>query len=277
MTSAETRARHLAEQFRGDHDLGEGPLKDLFETVHAALGVDVLSMEAGQAEHGLTMFDPDSGQYVIAVATRPHPMRQRSSIAHELCHVLRADPASGKDLIPGERSPQEVFADSFARHVLVPMGSLQRRFPPGGPAPGLSDLSDLVQEFEVSPALAALQLLKAGVIEQVTYEEWRTISTSTLATRFGWRSQYQSLVADSSQPRAPQSLMSRAVDGYRHGVLGLAEVASWYQQPADELAPDLGAPELADDAMGTGGGGLDFDPTTPLFEEPSEPGTGAGS
>jgi hypothetical protein len=57
--------------------------------------------------------------------------------------------------------------------------------------------------------------------------------------RFGWRSQYQSLAADSALPRAPQDLMSRAVEGPRRGVLGLTELAGWYGPEPRQLEENL--------------------------------------
>ena len=66
-------------------------IKDMFELAHVVARVDVISMDASEAEHGLSMTDPATGKVVIAVATTTQPMRQRSSIAHELGHVLAGD------------------------------------------------------------------------------------------------------------------------------------------------------------------------------------------
>lgn len=257
MTTNEQRAEALAEDVRRRHDLGDGPIKDLFEFVHATADVDVLSMDAPQAEHGLTMIDPATGRAVIAVATTPHPMRQRSSIAHELAHVLAGDLDQPEQLTPGERSPQEIRADAFARHLLLPLGAVAKRFAKVQAEPTLVQLSDLVQEFEVSPALAAIQLRTLGLIDADTCTRLSALSTAHLATRFGWLSQYRALAADSMQPRAPQRLMARAVEGYRRGVLGIAELALWYEQDATELEKQLGPQETPEDD--------DWDSDAPLF------------
>lgn len=123
--------------------------------MHATVGIDVLSVDATEAEHGLSMVDPTTGRTVIAVATTPHPMRQRSSIAHELGHVVAGDLDSDVSWMPGDRSPAEICADAFARHLLLPLAAARRHVPSGG-SPSLSDLSALVQEFELSPAIAAI-------------------------------------------------------------------------------------------------------------------------
>jgi Zn-dependent peptidase ImmA (M78 family) len=175
----------------------------MFEMVHAAKGIDVISMNAPDAEHGLSMSDPVTGRVVIVVATTSHPMRQRSSIAHELGHVIAGDLDRAEPLIPGERSPEEICADAFARHLLLPLDAVRRRVRSGS---GLSlpDVSDLVQEFEVSPQIAAIQLRTLHLIDADTSANWCARPTATLAVTFGWGSQYRSLAAASSVPRAPQ-------------------------------------------------------------------------
>jgi len=260
MTSNEQRARNLAADFRKQHGLGDGPIKDMFELVHAAAGVDVISMDASEAEHGLSMTDPATGRTVIAVATTPHPMRQRSSIAHELGHVLSGDLEGHHLPTPGQRSPQEIRADAFARHLLLPLDAIRRRFPTSEVEVFLSDLSDLVQEFEVSPHLAAIQLRTLSLIDQDTCSSWGLLSTTQLAISFGWLSQYRSLAADSAQPRAPQSLMTRAVEGYRRGVLGITELATWYGQDAADLEQQLGPQPLPQSVPDD-----DWDSDAPLF------------
>lgn len=242
MSVNEARARQLAESFRAEHDLGDGPIKDMFELVHVAVGIDVLSLDADDAEHGLSMLDPVTGTVVIAVATTAHPMRQRSSIAHELGHVLAGDLQRDVALRPGARSPSEICADAFARHLILPIDAVRRRV--GKPeVPSLAHLSELVQEFEISPHMAAIQMRTAGVIGRARCTEWSSVSTSRLAASYGWLNQYRSLVEDSRRPRAPQALMSRAVEGYRRGAIDVRELATWYGQDPRELASQLGAPE----------------------------------
>ncbi len=191
------------------------------------------------------MRDPVTGRVVIAVATTPHPMRHRSSIAHEIGHVVAGDLDRDVPLVPGERSHEEKRADAFARHLLLPLEAIRRRFP-AAKRPSLTDLSDLVQEFEVSPMIASIQLRTLDLIDAGTCRSWGARSASNLAITFGWGSQYHVLAADSSTPRAPQSLMARAVVGYQRGVLGLNELAGWYGRRRAELEEELGVPEPAD-------------------------------
>jgi Zn-dependent peptidase ImmA (M78 family) len=236
--------------------------------VHAATRIDVLSIDVPEAEHGLSMIDPSTGLTVIAVATTQHPMRQRSSIAHELGHVIAGDLDTETPLVPGDRSSAEICADAFARHLLLPLEAVHRRLPASASA-SLNDLSALVQEFEVSPALAAIQLRTTGRIDAETCVEWSKHSAAHLATTFGWLSQYRSLAADSAIPRAPQSLMTRAVDGYQRGVLGIAELASWYGQEPEVLEEELGLPQQAKESDEWVD---EWDEDAPLFPGPASEG-----
>jgi Zn-dependent peptidase ImmA (M78 family) len=260
MTSNEQRAQMLAENFREQYSLGDVPIKDMFELVHVTAGVDVISLQADEAEHGLSMADPATGSAVIAVATTTHPMRQRSSIAHELGHLLGGDLERPESRNPGGRGPEEIRADAFARHLLLPLDGVRRRFTEPAEI-SLADLSDLVQEFEVSPHLAAIQLRTTKLIGRATCDAWGALSARNLATKYGWLSQYRSLAADSTQPRAPQGLMIKAVEGYRKGVLGITELASWYGQEASELEQALGPQQVLDPEQD------EWDTDAPLFPD----------
>lgn len=263
MGSNEQEARARAAAFRNDHSLGTLPIKDVFEMAHAATGVDVFSIEAGEEEHGLSMLDTDTGRQVIVVATTPHPTRQRTCVAHELGHLLRGDLDNPAPSPPGERSPAEICADAFARHLLLPLQAVHAKLRDTDGA-SLAELSDLVQEYEVSPAIAAIQLREAKRIDETTCDEWKRLSTRQLAVQFGWLNQYDALAEAARTPRAPQALMKRAVAGYQHGVLGITELSAWYGQSEENLRAELGTPPpapVADD---------DWDLDTPLFPHSDE-------
>ena len=48
---------------------------------------------------------------------------------------------------------------------------------------------------------------------------------------FGWRPDYQALVEQSSKPRGPQSLMTRAIEGYRQGSVASSTIAKLSGDP----------------------------------------------
>jgi Zn-dependent peptidase ImmA (M78 family) len=212
----EHQGKEAAAAFRDKHRLGAQPLGDLVALIEQTTGHDVAVLDAGPDEHGLTMRDPVRRVTFIGVARTRNPMRQRSTLAHELAHAHFGDWNDGKDLCA--RSPEEIRADAFARHLLVPgeglEGFLGRRRPLSE-----ADLSAVVQRFLVSPAIAAIALQDCGYIDAPTKKQWMALSTRGLATRFGWIDQYQSLQDDSDRTRSPQRLLTRAVRGYREGVV----------------------------------------------------------
>lgn len=251
----------MAHDLRSRLRLGDGPIKDLFELAYLAADVDVLSMDAPDEEHGLTVTDTKTGRTVVAVAITPHAMRQRSSIAHELGHILAGDLDREGVLPTGQRNCEEQRADAFARHLLLPSAWVETKFASGQKVT-LHDLSEIVQEFGLSPAMASIQLQKTGVIDCGVCDEWMRQSSGMLAARFGWLSQYHDMCTASHQPRAPQRLMARAAAGYKAGIISSVELSRWYGQPAEELEELLGPPELVaetddgddDDFWGDGGG-----------------------
>lgn len=96
----------------------------------------------------------------------------------------------------------------------------------------------------------------ARYIDPGTCTAWSRLGAGTLSVKYGWRGRYAALAMAAGQPRAPQGLVTRAVRGYRQGVLGINELASWYAQRAADLQVELGStvtesgPEVDDDFWG---------------------------
>lgn len=220
----ESEGRDAASVFRTKHRLGVQPLGDLVALIEKTTGHDVSVLDAiDPDEHGLAMRDPVREVAYIGVARTRNPMRQRSTLAHELAHVLFADWKNGED--PGAQKRQEQRADAFARHLLVPSEGLKEFL--GGLSPlSEAELSVVVQWFLVSPAIAAIALHDCGYIDASAKQKWMTLSTPRLATRFGWIDQYESLQQDSDRTRSPQRLLARAIAGYEEGVVTAQTVAT---------------------------------------------------
>jgi Zn-dependent peptidase ImmA (M78 family) len=225
MVTAETEGGASAARFRQDHHLGMQPLGDLLEIIEQATGIDVAVLDVGPDEHGLAMRDPARGTVFIGVARTRNPMRQRSTLAHELGHVLFGDWEDSDASDWSDRRPAEIRADAFARHLLVPVEGL-REFIGARSSVGLSTLSAVVQRFLVSPQIAGIALRQAEYIDDATKQEWMTLSAPQLAARFGWTDQYQLLRASSDRRRAPQRLLARAITGYVEGVLSAQAIAT---------------------------------------------------
>lgn len=235
--TAEQDGRAGAEEFRRLHRLGAQPLGDLVTIVEQEAEVDVAVLEAGPDEHGLTMRDPQRGVTFIAVARTRHPMRQRSSLAHELAHVVFGDWTSAPVT---ERSAEEIRADAFARHLLIPSAGLRDVLgPPSGGALDHRVLSDVVVRFLVSPAMAAIALHQGGYISASVKKDWMALSTHGVASRFGWSDHYAAMQDESERTRAPRRLLARATRGYAEGVVSLETLASLRQLPAHDVLREL--------------------------------------
>lgn len=228
--SAERQAAQAAEEFRRRHRLGVQPLGDLVALIEQTTGFDVAVVDAAPDEHGLSMRDPVRAAVVIGVARTRHPMRQRSTLAHELAHVVFDDWYTELTA----RSHAEIRADAFARHLLLPVEGLVDLL---GDRESVdrADLSDVVQRFLVSPAIAAIAMRQAGYIDGARSQEWQGLFTRSLATRFGWQDYYAALCDESDQIRAPQGLVSRAITGYVEGVVGAQTIATLRGIPVEQL------------------------------------------
>lgn len=236
--NAEVEGCAAAEQFRREHRLGVQPLGDLVAVIEQATGIDVAVLDAGPDEHGLTMRDPQRGTVFIGVARTGNPMRQRSTLAHELGHVQFEDWVPSDAGRWSDRAPTEKRADAFARHLLVPADGLREFLADRVPVVQ-STLSAVVQRFLVSPAIAAIALNQAGYIDTVTKTDWMSLSTRQLAVRFGWIDQYRALQTDSDRRRAPQRLLARAIRGYAEGMVSPQTIGTLRGIPIEEADAEL--------------------------------------
>jgi Zn-dependent peptidase ImmA (M78 family) len=234
----EAAGRAAAEQFRNDHHLGDQPLGDLVALIEQTTGIDVAVLDVtNPGEHGMTMRDPDRGAVFIAIASTGNPMRQRSSLAHELAHVVFADWADSHDEQWDARSPGEIRADVFARHLLVPQGGLKLFVK--GLTPSEATLSAVVQHFIASPSIVSIAMRQARFISEAQKLAWVQLTAPRLAARFGWSDQYRGLQIESNQRRAPQRLYARAIAGYEENVVSLQALATLRRCPANEVAAEL--------------------------------------
>lgn len=234
--AVEQQAASAAEEFRKAHGLGVQPLGDLVTLIEQTTGHEVAVLDADPDEHGMTMYDPARDRAFIGVARTPHPMRHRSTLAHELAHLVFQDQSEQLTVRPSA----EIRADAFARHLLVPAEGV-RTLLRGVHAVDESALSRVVQRYLVSPAIAAIAMRDAGFIDAKTTSRWRSVHTRYLATRFGWSDFYAALQDETNRVRAPQKLVSRAVAGYEAGVISVEAMATLRGVSVDTARADLAA------------------------------------
>ncbi|WP_112249019.1 ImmA/IrrE family metallo-endopeptidase [Kribbella monticola] len=249
--NAEDQGRSRAEAFRKEHRLGHVPLPDLVSLIELTQDIDVAVLAAEPDEHGMTVRDPIRDVVMVAVATTCNPVRQRSTLAHELGHVLFADFAAAKAGGWSDRKPEEIRADAFARHLLVPIPGIEAVLAErtsnkaigdskrGTKQISLPELSMIVQRFKASPSLVAIQLYNGGWIGATQKKDWMTLSTPTLASRFGWSDLYHGWQQESETRRAPQRLLSRAIQGYVANVVSLAAVARLRDLPVEQVQAEF--------------------------------------
>jgi Zn-dependent peptidase ImmA (M78 family) len=236
----EDDARKAAETFREENGLGVAPIADIVALIEQTQGVDVTVLGVDDSsEHGLTMVDPVRGATIVAVASSNNPMRWRSTLAHELGHLIFRDHNTGKPGALSAGSVTERRAQSFARHLLIPSAGVQHFLDRLNKPLDLEAFSDIVQRFQVSPAVAAIQLRDLGAIDPRRHTDWSGLYTPMLAARFGWADQYIGLQAESRQRRAPQRLLARVIEGYVAGLVSLETVASVRGVAPQDLANEF--------------------------------------
>lgn len=241
--SAEVAGRDQAERYRAKHGLGVQPLGDLVALIEQIEKCDVAVLGVDSPEsHGLSMRNPMTGKVKIAVACTPHPMRQRSTLAHELAHIVFDDHLDPNTEGWGEGGFVESRADSFARHLLAPLDGFAAVL--GSPGDRVVDenlTSALVQRYVVSPQIVVIQLAESGYMTQAQKHAWPTTSAPKLAARFGWMDQYQALSVESDTARSPQRLVARATDAYLRNALSLNAVARLRGVAPEAVRAEFGA------------------------------------
>lgn len=221
--SPKAQGIYLAERFRENHQLASGPVERI-EQLTELVVADLLVTELPEGVEALTVQDPTTRNLIIGISTSDVPFRQNFSLAHEIGHVCAGDLdiMSRRNLchdIDGEKR-----ADSFAAHVLCPLDSLEAQLEGRDPN-SLEALSHLVQKYKVSPIVAVNQLRRAKLIAPERTSELRKWTAPKLASRFGWRDEYDLEVARSSMARPAPRLAADATQAFLEGRVSAEAVA----------------------------------------------------
>ncbi|MGW4364748.1 ImmA/IrrE family metallo-endopeptidase [Nocardia takedensis] len=241
-TSVEQVGRERAEDFRRTHNLGQQPLGDLITLIEQTIGADVAVVDAPADEHGMSMRHRDRGTVFIVVARTDRPMRQRSTLAHELGHVDAGDWRD--DIGVAADRTSEGRADTFARHLLLPLEGATEAIDSAVDRDPPALLSRVVQRYLVSPQIAAIALEQLRVIDHETKERFMRLTTPRLAARYGWSDRYHALQAESRQLRAPRRLLTKAVTGYVENLVTIQQLAALRGIPVAELEAEYRAADI---------------------------------
>jgi Zn-dependent peptidase ImmA (M78 family)/DNA-binding XRE family transcriptional regulator len=245
----EQAAAFLAEDERHRLRLGDGPLPHLREVLENEVGLRVFALRLPNDVAGLFAFDPELGA-VVAINTAQSFERQRMSLAHEFAHFLvaRSRPEVTVLLSEYKRVPAgERFADTFARHFLLPERGVRRRFEaakasgPGEVTPALIILQ--ADYWRVSTQAMCLRLEDLGLIRGGAWEK--------LSAR-GFRPDQGRQLLGLGIPAADTELLPRryrwlAVDLYRREQLSEGQLARFLR--VDRLEARRIAQQLDQDRM----------------------------
>lgn len=225
--------KEAAEAFRGRHDLGHAPIKDVAQVIEEYHRAWIMQMELPEGLDARTTHNPARGHTLVCVGTIGSPERQRFTLAHELAHLEAGTLSTEIHNSPDANDrPEERWANEFARHFLLPIEGL-RGFLKDVDADvdwsGPKVLSDIVRAYGVSPVVAQMQLRGTGLVpDDVLRDLTRTRTPWTapvLARRFGWAAEREQAVLAAKAPRRPTALVEAATSGYLAGTRSLEELA----------------------------------------------------
>jgi Zn-dependent peptidase ImmA (M78 family)/transcriptional regulator with XRE-family HTH domain len=237
--TAQERGKAAAEQVRNALNIGNAPIADLVESVEHLTGVDVGVMSLPPGVSGICATDPERATSVVLVNSNDVSERQRFTLAHELGHLLFGDDTH-VDEVDGDRTPQEILCDEFARHLLIPQDGVRAWLmgvtvgAVGEPCVDERVMALLARHFGVSPEVARIQLDRMGLLPA----ELQVVglpSGRRWAYRYGWGAQFDSDQAATGQSRAPRRILDRAIGAYREGKLGIGVLAKLQDIPVPQI------------------------------------------
>nr|WP_280791011.1 ImmA/IrrE family metallo-endopeptidase [Blastococcus sp. TF02A_35] len=236
--SASARGAQLADALREVLGLGAAPipeLSELAELVEEVTGVDVATRPL-PAVSGMCLVDEARLTRLLVVNSDEPAERQRFTVAHELGHLLFGDGAhiDGLDAGTGEA---ETRCNEFARNLLVPADGVRlwlRRTAGTDTGPVEEEaVGRLARYFGVTPEVVRIQLERMGLRPAPAVP-----STPVMASRYGWRAEYEATQAAARRPRPPRRLARRAADAYARGLLGAAVLADLEGRTVAEVEAD---------------------------------------
>ncbi len=240
--SVQERGRSAAEQVRQALSIGNAPIADLVESVEHLTGADVGVVPLPSGVPGICATDPERATSVVLVNSTEVAERQRFTLAHELGHLLFGD-KTHVDAVEGDRSPQEILCDEFARHLIIPEDGVRAWLSHVLDAVGMPGVDErvmalLARHFGASPEVTRIQLDRMGMLPG-ELQDVGLPSGRRWAYRYGWGPHFDSDQAAAGQLRPPRRILDRAVEAYREGKLGIGVLAKLQDLPIPQMEQAL--------------------------------------
>jgi hypothetical protein len=207
----------------------------------AALGVAEIR-QASMVEDG--RLERDGGRTVIYLREETGPQRQRFTLAHELAHLILAEP--DRDFVAHRRevyfSSEERFCDQFAASLLMPRHWVQREFHQAPVRLGVARNMANQAQTSLSACLVRLREVLAWEASMLHWrrvgQHWRLTSTAGLPPRA------QNRVASNAGTRAVLEHL-RGCPEERRGMLPLQVAGTDVAVPIELLVRPRSAIGLA--------------------------------
>jgi Zn-dependent peptidase ImmA (M78 family)/DNA-binding XRE family transcriptional regulator len=230
----------LAAEVRMQLGLDHHPIANLPQLIERRLGMDVVIEPLPDGIDGLYVQVDNTA---IAVANAEHfPGRQRFTLAHEVCHRLCGDAHEVvvEQLFSGSKSPEEMRANAFAAHFLMPEAAITQMLE----TTPLSErtVAQIMLNFGASLQAAAWHLFNLRKIDESQREHLLAIGPATLFVRAGLRAEWEAAKKALGVRRPPARLQERAIRAYTAGSIGIGPLADLFAVPdAEVLRENLAA------------------------------------
>lgn len=238
----ESEGKTAAQAFREAYRLGLAPIGDIVELVNMT-GFDVVGIPAGNKDHGLTARDEQTGAIVVVVSTSVPSVRFRSNVAHELGHLQFPEDLQVAET-HSRRGWQESRAQSFARHLLLPVEAVEAESTAWPNASHRDLLNLLVRRYGLSPMMAAYQMRRARIIDETECQQFCQYTCPQLARIYGWTDLNNARDEAVRKLVPPRRLAQLSIEAYRQGELSPAELAVVLHTTVETVVADHGQPPV---------------------------------
>jgi Zn-dependent peptidase ImmA (M78 family) len=158
------------------------------KTVLTKLGVLALFRPLSEGLCGLSIRSTTDDRFML-INSNNNIGRQHFTVAHELYHLYY-----GTNTVPhicrlGGKEPEEVNADSFASALLMPEKGLIQQLPGEEYRSGKISMATLLRTervFGVSHDALLIRLLKLHIINDATYQQFKSVTITSEAARYGY-------------------------------------------------------------------------------------------